>query len=125
MSLAYFDDTAEIKIVSAGYGTVTRMVERVKVDHLRKAGGDEAVMYVPLYNVRSIKYVDGSLWDESAPPAGAFTVRVGDAFTYRNTGRNGGTALRPQTVFTVTEVEVNVRGSHRMRHLKVRGKETT
>ncbi len=124
MSLAYFDDTAEIRIESAGYGTVTRTVERVKVDHLRKAGGDEAVMYVPLYNVRGIKYVDGSLWDESEPPAGAFTARVGDTFTYRNTGRNGATALAPRTVFKITEVAVNVRGSHRMRHLKIRGKET-
>ena len=125
MSLAYFDDVATVRIVSADYGNVTRQVERVKVDHVRSASGDTAVMYIPIYGVREIKYVDGSAWDESAPPAGAFTVRVGDLFTYRNTGRNGATAVSPPTVFEVTEVTVNTRGSHRMRHLKIRGKEIT
>ena len=120
MSLAYFDDTARLYIKCDGSFAV-RDVPRVKVDCSFGNDLDTATLYIPLSGVRDAFYVSPGDWDEEAPPSGGFTVRPGDGFTFRNTGRNGAPAVSSPGVFEITSVVVCSRGSRRMRHIKATG----
>ena len=120
MSLAYFDDTATVYI-SCTDGWAVRIVDRVKVDCTYGETKDSAVIYIPIYSLRNMKFIDPGSWDPDNPETGKFTLRPGDRFTFRNSGRGGGTVISTSNVFTVREVEINTRGSHRMRHIKAKG----
>lgn len=120
MSIAYFDDTATLRIADSG-GEIRRTVTRVKVDYTRGEKKDRAVMYIPLYHLRDMTFVSEKDWEDSGKLSGTFTVRPGDRFDYVNNGENGSTPTGSVSTLTVTEVKVNTRGSHRMRHIKVIG----
>lgn len=121
MSLAYFDDVAVI-FIKCGDTFIRRTVERVKVDYVKGEKEDTAVLYIPLYGCRSLHYTDESVFDESDPRSSEFTVRVGDKFDFYNTNRNGSTPIASVGRLTVTAVQINTRGSHRMRHIRAVGK---
>ncbi|MBO4413168.1 MAG: hypothetical protein J5830_00535 [Clostridia bacterium] len=120
MSLAYFDDTARLRI-KCGPSFAVRDVPRVKVDFTTGGEEDRATLYIPLSGVRDARYVSPSDWDEEAPPSDGFTVRPGDGFTFENTGRNGAPAVSSPGIFEITSVTVYTRGSRRMRHIKATG----
>lgn len=117
MSIAYFDDEAKLYIRCGG-GDAVRSVFFVKADHIRGAEKDTVTLYIPLYRVRDIKFVEPSAWDETHPPLDGFTLRPNDRFSYHNTGRRGSETLGESAVFTVKTVAFYTRGSMRMRHIK-------
>ena len=124
MSVSPFRDTVTLwHYVGSGGGMyIRRVVSRVKCTVTEKSGGGgTAVLYIPIYGKREIRYVSPGYFSALVNIADTFTVSAGDRFVYGVSAAG----LPPSDALTAAAVTVRDSGSRRMRHIEVRGERIT
>lgn len=125
MSVSPFKDTITLwHCISSESGQtyIRRVIKRVKCTVTEKnSGKDTAVLFIPLYGKRDIRYMTSDEFGTGSGHGDEFTVKVGDRLVC---GISYASAP-PDGSITVSSVTGRTAGSRRMRHLEIHGEKTT